>query len=111
MMGTCGEQIFRDRQVLFFIDNTDALSTTVNGCSKSPHLTGLSNTLHLSMTYLKCQSRFEWVPSDANPVDIPSRGCGEDEQIFYEHHGFVAIVFTCQFRIVTGPSTHHVEMV
>ena len=86
---TCGEQIFRDRQVLFFIDNTAALSAAVNGCAKSPHLAALSNTLHLSLAYLKCQPWFEWVPSDANPADIPSRGCGEDEQTFYERHGIL----------------------
>ena len=86
---TCGEQIFKDRQVLFFIDNTAALSTAVSGCVKSPHLAALSNTLHLSLACLKCQSWFEWVPSDANPADIPSRGCGEDEQVFYDRHGIL----------------------
>jgi hypothetical protein len=82
----CGEQIFRDRQVLFFIDNTAALSTAVSGCAKSPHLTELSNTLPLSLACLKCQPWFEWVPSDANPADISSRGCGEEEQVFYDLH-------------------------
>ena len=83
---TCGVEIFRDRQVLFFIDNTAALSAAVRGCAKSPHLAALSNTLHLSLACLKCQPWFEWVPSNANPADIPSRGCGEDEQAFYDSH-------------------------
>ena len=83
---TCGEQILRDRQVLFFIDNTAALSAAVRGCAKSPHLSALSNTLHLSLACLKCQPWYEWVPSDANPADIPSRGCGQEEQAFYDSH-------------------------
>ena len=46
---TCGEQIFRDRQVSLFIVNTAALSAAVSGCAKSPHLAALSNTLHSSL--------------------------------------------------------------
>ena len=69
---TCGEEIFRDRQVLFFIDNTDTLSSSV--------------LVHLSLICLKCQSWFEWVPSNTNPADIPSRGCGKDDQVFYDSH-------------------------
>ncbi len=67
---TCGEQIFRDRQVSLFSDNTAALSMAVSGCAKSPHLAALSNTLHSSLACLQCQSWSEWVPSDANPADI-----------------------------------------
>ena len=84
---TCGEQIFRDRQVSHFSDNTAALSAAVSGCAKSPHLATLSNTLHSSLACLQCQPWSEWVPSDANPADIPSRRCGEDEQAFYDRHG------------------------
>ena len=82
----CGEEIFRDRQVLFFIDNTATLSAAVRGCATNPHLTTLSNTLHLSLACLKCQPWFEWVPLNANPADIPSRGCGKDEQSLYDSH-------------------------
>ena len=41
---TCGEQIFRDRQVLLFIDNTAALSAAASGCAKSPHLATIEHT-------------------------------------------------------------------
>ena len=86
---TSGEQIFRDRQVSLFSDNTAALSVAVSGCVKSPHLPTLSNTLHSSLTCLQCQPWSEWVPSDVNPADIPSRGCGEDERAFYDRHGIL----------------------
>ena len=39
-------------------------------CSGTPktHTLWISNTLHDAMAYLKCQSWFEWLPSDGNPT-------------------------------------------
>jgi hypothetical protein len=79
---TCGEEIFRDRQVLFFIDNTAALSVAVRGCAKSPHLAALSKTLHLSLVCLKraiCErvtdlNRLLNRHPRVNPLLVPPRG-------------------------------------
>ena len=33
----------------------------------------MANALHLDFSLLQCQPWFEWVPSKANPADVPSR--------------------------------------
>ena len=81
---TFGEVFFKDRQVVFFCDNTSALSAVINGYAKSPHLAALSNALHLRLASLRCDCWFEWVPSTANCSDVPSRPQGPGEVLFYE---------------------------
>ena len=36
-------------------------------------MSAMANALHLEFARLQCRPWFEWVPSEANPADIPSR--------------------------------------
>ena len=59
-----------NREVL---DNTTCLSACVHGYAPSPHMAILSNTLHLALTHIKCQSWWAYVPSQGNGAAFPSR--------------------------------------
>ena len=80
---TVGKEFLQNREVVFFCDNTSAMSAAVHGYARSPDLVALSNTLHLALAALKCTPFFEWVPSLANWSDIPSRPQGVAEEAFY----------------------------
>ena len=69
---TFGDRL-RGRKVLFFGDNTSSLSAIVHGYSASADLGRLSNAVHLAMHELQCDVFYAYVPTDANPADIPSR--------------------------------------
>jgi len=53
------------------------------------HVAALSNTCHLALAPLRCSLWVEWVPSDANGADIPSRPHGPDSDEFYASLGCV----------------------
>ena len=78
-----GRELLEDRDVIFFCDNTSAMSAAVRCYARSSHM-ALSNTLHLALASLRCNAWFEWVPSEANCADIPSRPQGPEEQQFYD---------------------------
>jgi len=80
---TVGAEILQNREVVFFCDNTSALSAAVHGYARSPDLAALSNTLNLALAALKYNPFFKWVPSLANCADIPSRPQGVAEEAFY----------------------------
>ena len=84
---TLGPSMFQHREVIFFCDNSSALGAAVNGYTRSPHMASLSNALHLALAALRCSAFFEWVPSDANCADLPSRPQGVAEQHFYDDLG------------------------
>ena len=86
---TVGPEMLQDREVLFFCDNTSAMSAAVHGYARSPNMAGLSNALHLALASLRVKAWFEWVPSNANCADIPSRPQGLTEELFYERHKLV----------------------
>jgi hypothetical protein len=79
---TVGKEFLQNREVVFFCDNTSAMSAAVHGYARSPDLAALSNTLHLALAALKCTPFFEWVQSLANCADIPSRPQGVAEEAF-----------------------------
>jgi hypothetical protein len=83
---TVGPDMLQDREVLFFCDNTSAMSAAVHGYARSPNMAALSNTLHLALASLRVKAWFEWVPSAANCADIPSRPQGTEEELFYQQH-------------------------
>ena len=76
-VGLCAERTFGDklggRRVLHMIDNTVALSAFVHGCAKKLDMAKMSNLYWLYAASLQCDIYLDWVPSDANISDIPSR--------------------------------------
>ena len=74
MVFAFGPQYMRNRQVLFFVDNTSCLAACVHGYVRSPYLTALSNALHLPLALLKCLAWWEYVPSEAKWEYVPSQG-------------------------------------
>ena len=84
---TLGPEVLTGRDVLMFCDNTAAMSATVHGYARSPNLAAISNTLHLALATLRCNLWVEWVPSDANCADVPSRPQGPEALLFHEKLG------------------------
>jgi len=82
IVAAVGKEFLQNREVVFFCDNTSAMSAAVHGYARSLDLAALSNTLHLALAALKCTPFFEWVPSLANCADIPSQTQGVAEEAF-----------------------------
>ena len=64
-------------KVWLFVDNTAAISATAHGYTASPFLGPLSNAVQFALAFLRCDLRREYVPTDTNPADIPSRDPAE----------------------------------
>jgi len=66
-------EVFRGRAVIHFVDNVIALSCLVHGYASKPDCARLVNLYHAQVVGLRCVTYGEWVPSKANPADIPTR--------------------------------------
>ena len=66
-------ELFRGRSVIQFQDNTAALSALVHGYASKPDMSRIVNAYHLAQFLLGVRVWFEWVPSEANLADLPSR--------------------------------------
>jgi hypothetical protein len=66
-------ELFEGRSVLFWMDNTSALSACIHGYTHSCDMAKISNMLHLALARLQSQCVFMHVPGEANPGDLPSR--------------------------------------
>ena len=66
-------EMFRNRPVLHWIDNQQALTAAVSGYARQPDNAKLVNQLSLSGATLQAQIYFEYVRSLSNPADFPSR--------------------------------------
>jgi hypothetical protein len=73
--------------VWFWYDNTAALSAVIHGYARSAHLAKMTNEIHLQFARLQITAWFEWVPSQCNIADIPSRPQGQEEYAFYTKEG------------------------
>jgi len=77
-------QELRGRRVYFFCDNTAAWSSMITGYSSSKTMARVSALFHLFVAALNIDLCVEWVNTDANNTDLPSRplsGCGELSKI------------------------------
>ena len=63
----------RGRRVIHFIDNTGALSAMLYGYARKIDCARMVNSFHLLLAALQLRVYFEWVPSEANTSDLPSR--------------------------------------
>jgi hypothetical protein len=66
--------LFRNRDVIHWIDNTSALMALIKGYSGMSDSARLVHALYLVKYHLKCRVWFEHVVSEANVADLPSRG-------------------------------------
>ena len=57
-----------------FIDNSAALFGVAKGYSKVPDSAKMIHAFHALNVQLVAAVDFEWVPTDANIADLPSRG-------------------------------------
>ena len=65
--------LLRGRRIIHFIDNTGALSAMIFGYARKLDCARMINSFHLLLAALQLRVYFEWVPSDANTSDLPSR--------------------------------------
>ena len=70
---TFGPQHLKHRDVIFFVDNTSALSACIHGYARDTDMAAMSNLLHLALAQLQCTTWFEFVNSAANIADLPTR--------------------------------------
>jgi len=61
------------RRVLTFLDNTSAMSSIIHGYSSRPDMAALVNMFLFASVEVGADMWLEYVPSKANPADIPSR--------------------------------------
>ena len=66
-------QTLAGREVIHWIDNTSALSALTKGYSGVPDSARLVHLFHAWNAGARARTWFEYVPTDANPADKPSR--------------------------------------
>ena len=64
----------RGRDVLHFIDNTGAVCGIAKGFSNKPDSARIIHTYHALNVQIQAQVHFEWIASENNIADLPSRG-------------------------------------
>ena len=64
----------KGRRVIHWIDNTAALAGVAKGYSSKPDSARIIHAFHALGVTLKAQVHFEYVASEANVADLPSRG-------------------------------------
>lgn len=63
----------RGRKIYWGVDNTSALSAVIHGYTPSASMNPLVHAVQIALAHLQCDTHFEYVPSAANPADLPSR--------------------------------------
>ena len=72
---------FKGRPVELWIDNSGAVGALIKGYSGIPDCARIVNTFHFAMAKLGATSLWiDYVPTDSNPADIPSRLHEMDER-------------------------------
>ena len=79
-------EAFRGRRVVWYVDNTSAMSAFVKGTSRALELEKLVNLFWMLAYHLECTVWFEWVDSESNWADGVSRQLAMDP--FAQRHGF-----------------------
>ena len=72
----------RNRRVCLYVDNTAAWSCMINGYSSSKPMAAMGNLFHLIAAALWIDCWVEWVNSEANLADLPSRPAHQQEQLY-----------------------------
>ena len=67
------KDLLRNRDIVYFIDNTSALHSLVKGTSRNEELDRTIQLAHLCSFELQCRLWWEYVPSNQNWADGISR--------------------------------------
>ena len=70
--------ILHSRCLYCFGDNQAAIAACVSGYSSSVHMARIAGAIHDLLCRHQIPTWFEWLQSDANPLDAASRAEGED---------------------------------
>ena len=66
-------QLLRGKRVYWHVDNCAALSACVHGYANKLDMAMMANSVQLALCALGARAYFEWVPTEANIADTPSR--------------------------------------
>ena len=88
--------IFAGRRVLHFIDNQGACAGLIKGYSKAVDCGRIVNAFHAFNTGLRADTYFEYVRSEANVADLPSRGGVAELHAILKRMGWVPEWVTCR---------------
>lgn len=94
----------RGRRVVFYVDNTSTWSAMIQGYTSSKSMARISALFHLAIAALQIDCWVEWVNSEANLADWPSRPARERSRLYEARPVFkqVAMLFPSQADI-TNP--------
>ena len=72
-------EIFRGKEVVWFVDNEAAVSSLIQGTSRAEDVGHIAACTQLAMMELSCSTWFEWIDSASNPADGLSRDGVSDQ--------------------------------
>ena len=72
-------EIFRGKEVVWFVDNEAAVSSLIRGTSRAEDVGHIAACTQLAMMELSCSTWFEWIDSASNPADGLSRDGVSDQ--------------------------------
>ena len=93
--------VFKDRQVIHFIDNTSACAALVKGYSRAIDSGLIVNAFHAFNVGVRANVFFEYVRSEANPADLPSRDAPEELASLLVRAGAAHVVVDVKCRLPT----------
>jgi hypothetical protein len=96
--------VFKDRQVIHFIDNTSACAALVKGYSRAIDSGLIVNAFHAFNVGVRANVFFEYVRSEANPADLPSRDAPEELASLLVRAGAAHVVVDVKCRLPTFES-------
>jgi hypothetical protein len=80
--------ILKGRQIIHFIDNTSALAGLIKGYASMHDMGFMVNAYHAMALGLECETYFEYVRSEANVADMPSRQAMRELERVLKKAGF-----------------------
>jgi hypothetical protein len=96
--------VFKNRQVIHFIDNTSACAALVKGYSRAIDSGLIVNAFHAFNVGVRADVFFEYVRSEANPADLPSRDAPEELGSLLVRMGAAQVVIDVKCRLPTFES-------
>ena len=92
--------LLRGRDIIHFVDNTSAVAALTKGFSRVPDSARIVHAFHAWCAGARARVWFEYVASDANPSDTPSRELELAGELFYPAPGVCSTPVPLLFEFV-----------